>query len=486
MSSYATAIHRQPWRLGVIAALTIACVHSARAAELPTLDCVIEPYEVVEVSSAAEGVIEKIHVERNELVTKDQVLAELESDVEKASLAFAHLNASLDTDIGLRRASLDFDERNSTRIKELYAKKAIPLHHKDEADTDAAKSKWLLTKAEDDKRLAALELVRAKAVVRRKTVRSPIDGVVTARHRSTGEYIEDQAIVTVAQLHPLRVEVIAPVELFGTIESGMSAKIFPELVSSGIHRATVVSVDRFIDGASGTFDVRLELPNPEYKIPSGLKCQVEFDDAAVEPVLETAAGPAPPASSEATDSNVALSIADIQPDELAAQDVTCNAVGPLANEAEVERVTKALRPLATRIKPAQQLETVIESYLVAAPLQATTAGTVAIQGQILGHNISGTELITDGEFQGQISFGSYPDKTLAERRRLDLQKLGFQVDLKPRLHQQPRIWLHVETADRELSEIHLLQAVASVHPAKDIDIAPCGYPSAGDGLALKK
>ena len=32
----------------------------------------------------------------------------------------------------------------------------------------------------------------------------------------------------------------------------------------------------FIDAASGTFGVRLELPNPEQAIPGGLHCQVRF------------------------------------------------------------------------------------------------------------------------------------------------------------------------------------------------------------------
>ena len=484
MTSYATILRRQTCGVLTLVAVTAACVQSIRAAELPVLDCVIEPYEVVEVSSAAEGVIEKIHVERNDLVTKDQVLAELESDVEKASLAFAHLNASLDTDIGLRRASLDFDQRNSTRIEELYAKKAIPLHHKDEADTDAAKSRWLLTKAQDEKRLAALELVRAKAVVRRKTVRSPIDGVVVARHRSTGEYIEDQAIITVAQLHPLRIEVIVPVELFGAIETGMSAQIFPELVSSGTRNATVISVDRVIDGASGTFDVRLELPNPDYKIPSGLKCQVEFDDATITPIRETADVPAGAETPDLTSLNEVSSFVGALPNDNVLADVGCNAIGPLKNDIEADLIIKALGNRNARITPAQQFETAIDSYLVASPLEATTAGTAAIQEQIKRHGVAGTEVIAAGEFKGQLSFGSYTDKSLAERRRLDLQHLGFDVDLKPRLSQQLRIWLHVEAAERDLSDVRLLQAVAQIHPQTDLTVAPCGYPSVGGGNDL--
>ena len=43
---------------------------------LEPLDCVLEPFEVVEVSSAVEGVIEQIHVDRNDRVSKGQLLVE--------------------------------------------------------------------------------------------------------------------------------------------------------------------------------------------------------------------------------------------------------------------------------------------------------------------------------------------------------------------------------------------------------------------------
>ena len=330
--------------------------------------------------------------------------------------------------------------------------------------------------------------------MRRKTVRSPIDGVVIARHKSAGEYIEDQPIVTVAQLHPLWVEVIAPVELFGAIESGMSAQVILELESSGKHSATVVSVDRVIDGASGTFDVRLELPNPDYEIPSGLKCQVKFSNGPPTTTLETAQVPAGETDVASATSNVfpggseplAITDANTATSAVAAPTTACSAIGPLANDAEADRVSDALGKLAARITPARQIETVIESYLVAAPLQATQAGTERVQEQILVRGVSETQLIEEGEFKGQISFGTYDKKSSAERRRLDLQNLGFQVDLKPRLRQQPRIWLEVETTEPDFSETRLLQLVARVHPETDLTVAPCGYPSAvpGDVLAL--
>ena len=36
-------------------------------------------------------------------------------------------------------------------------------------------------------------------------------------------------------------------------------------------------VDHVIDAASGTFRVRLELPNPDNRLPAGLKCVVSVE-----------------------------------------------------------------------------------------------------------------------------------------------------------------------------------------------------------------
>lgn len=43
-----------------------------------------------------------------------------------------------------------------------------------------------------------------------------------------------------------------------------------------MHRARVTVVDRVVDAASGTFGVRLALPNPGHRIPAGLKCKVRL------------------------------------------------------------------------------------------------------------------------------------------------------------------------------------------------------------------
>jgi len=72
------------------------------------------------------------------------------------------------------------------------------------------------------------------------------------------------------------VEVFAPVSWLGRITVGQRAFVVPEAPVGGGYEAKVTVVDRVVDAASGTFGVRLELPNPSYALAAGLKCRVRF------------------------------------------------------------------------------------------------------------------------------------------------------------------------------------------------------------------
>lgn len=80
----------------------------------------------------------------------------------------------------------------------------------------------------------------------------------------------------IARIDPLYVEVIVPVEQYGRIKSGMKGLVKPESPIGGKYTAEVIIVDKFVDAASGTFGVRLRLPNPTLQLPPGLKCKVLF------------------------------------------------------------------------------------------------------------------------------------------------------------------------------------------------------------------
>jgi hypothetical protein len=52
--------------------------------------------------------------------------------------------------------------------------------------------------------------------------------------------------------------------------------VHPAAPLGGSYRAVVEVVDPVIDAASGTFGVRLRLPNPDHSIPAGIHCNVEW------------------------------------------------------------------------------------------------------------------------------------------------------------------------------------------------------------------
>ena len=88
----------------------------------------------------------------------------------------------------------------------------------------------------------------------------------------------DQRLVALhgPQIDPLRVEAALPVEAFGQVRVGMTGTVEWETAVSDPHVAQVTVVDPIVDAASGTIGVRLELPNPDTRLPAGTKCWVTF------------------------------------------------------------------------------------------------------------------------------------------------------------------------------------------------------------------
>ena len=251
----------------------LSFIGSAGAAEY---DGVIEPYMVLKVGSGVYGILETVNVDRGDFVKKGQVLATLQSGVEKATMEAARVRAEMEAGIKAKQASLDFYTRKKRMNEELFKKQVLPFSQMDEIETNRVVAELQLQEALENKRLAELEYKRSVEVVKRLTVRSPINGVVVERNLSPGEYIENQSVMRLAQIDPLNVEVILPVSQLLSIKVGMRAKVIPEAPIGGQYSAEVKIVDKVIDAASGTFGVRLELPNPNYRLPAGLKCRVIF------------------------------------------------------------------------------------------------------------------------------------------------------------------------------------------------------------------
>lgn len=255
----------------------------ATAAGTVEFDGLIVPHLVVEVGSSVAGVLKSVSVDRGDMVRKGQVLAIIRSGVERATMELARTRSEMEATVMARRKELEYALRNEQRVKKLHSQSAIPEREWDEVVTKRILAEYKLAAALEAKRQTQMELNRAIELVKQTTIRSTVTGIVVERFMSKGEYVDDQPIMQLAQINPLDVDVILPLQMFGAIDADMSATVKPEEPLGGEYEAKVKIVDKFIEAASGTFRIRLELPNPGNRLPFGLKCKVIFQDVPAEP-----------------------------------------------------------------------------------------------------------------------------------------------------------------------------------------------------------
>jgi len=242
--------------------------------------CLIEPMQRLELRSPVEARIEAILVERGSEVRKGQVLVELDAAAEKAALAGAKYRAVMEGQISSADSRLAAAKEKFQRRDELVKEKFIATQDRDDSLAEMRVAEANLVEARDNQRLAQIEQQRLTELVEQRRIRSPIFGVVTERLQGVGEITQAgesaRPILRLAQTHPLRVEVVLPVAMYGKVRVGARADIEAEAPLTGRYSAIVSIVDRVVDSASGTFGVRLELPNPRAEIPAGIKCKAVF------------------------------------------------------------------------------------------------------------------------------------------------------------------------------------------------------------------
>lgn len=232
--------------------------YSSYASELndSLLSCLLEPSRRIDVSSQVPGVVKSVNVDRGGSVTKGQELLVLENGLERAELESV-------------KAKAEFAVRKLERNRDLLQKGLLSDFERDE----------LLT----EQKLAIMAVNESKEKLKRRTVHSPINGIVVKRNVSIGEYVGTEPVLQLAALHPLNAEVVFQGSSYGQVELGMTA-----IVTVGDTRVEglVDVVDQVIDAASGTFGVRIKVNNEDMTLPAGLGCSIEFSEENVDdPVL---------------------------------------------------------------------------------------------------------------------------------------------------------------------------------------------------------
>jgi RND family efflux transporter MFP subunit len=260
------------WGAGLVAGLLT--VSGARA-----FDCLIEPSQVVELRSSVDGIIAAVHIRRGDQVRKGQVLVELQSAAERSGVDGARFRAGMEGQITSARSRLDYATLKARRATELQRENFASIQARDEADAERRLAESELVAAIEGRELARIDFRRAEQTLALRTLAAPFNGVVLDRMLHPGDLAEAgsgrKPVLRLAQIDPLNVDIVLPAVLHGSVKIGAKASVTP-VGSQAALQATVSIIDRVIDAASGTFVVRLELPNPRQSVLGGVRCTADI------------------------------------------------------------------------------------------------------------------------------------------------------------------------------------------------------------------
>ncbi len=248
----------------------------AAPATAETFDCVITPAVTIDVGSPVSGLLDKVLVDQGDTVESGQIIARLHSEVEAKAVELLQLQARSTAGIEAQESRLALAQKQLDRARDLMERRVGTLERLEAAEAEVEVITRERAMAQLQHEVTGLELERAQAQLEQRVIRSPLDGIVVARHLFDGEFLgTENSVVSLAQVDPLHVEAFLPVTAHPMLSPGMTLTVTPEAPLSGTFSAQVDVIDRVFDAASGTFGIRLTLPNPGNAIPAGHRCEVE-------------------------------------------------------------------------------------------------------------------------------------------------------------------------------------------------------------------
>ena len=237
----------------------------------------IEPITKVDVGTQVSGTISHIYVDYNSVVTKGQLLAELDRKLLEAELKseMANLKSS--------KSEFEYQQKNYARNKILFEKKLI-------SDSDYETSTYNYEKAKAAYEQNQAAMVKVNRNLEYATITSPIDGVVINRAVEEGQTVaagfETPTLFTIAA-DLTKMQVIADVDEadIGNVENGQRVSFTVDAYPNDVFEGTVMQI-RLGDSESTssssstststvvTYEVVISADNPDLKLKPRLTANV--------------------------------------------------------------------------------------------------------------------------------------------------------------------------------------------------------------------
>ncbi len=231
--------------------------------ETVTATGTIESVTQVDVGTQVTGIIDKLYADYNSVVTKGQLIAEIEKTLLQSDLSSAEAN------VESARLTYEYNLTNYKRDKALHDKQLISDYEFQTSQKDLEVSKTAYDKAKADRVRAAKNLNYAE-------IYSPIDGIVISREVEVGQTVVSNMNVanlyTIADLDNMQVIGNVDEADIGQVKVGQAVTFSVDAYSDELFEGhvTQVRLNPTTESNVVTYEVVVAAPNPDHKLIPGL------------------------------------------------------------------------------------------------------------------------------------------------------------------------------------------------------------------------
>lgn len=261
-----------------VLALWIFTSSLAAVARAETFESFTEPSRRIDVAPAETGVVAGVEVKEGDVVATGQVLASLDKEVLLVAREIAQATAEAVGRKDAARAEMELRKARLDKIRELRRSGHAGSEEAHRAELDYTQTKGQHQALEEQAKTDRLELRKIDAMIERRLVRSPIDGIVAQIHYDQGEFVTPIAptVATIVQLDPLRAVFNLSYAAASTLKPKETIQVhFPDDEGAAVGKIEYVAP--LIDADSGTVRVKILIDNQNYARLAGRRCTLTLD-----------------------------------------------------------------------------------------------------------------------------------------------------------------------------------------------------------------
>ncbi len=245
---------------------------------------VVEESEATAVSFTSMGVIKRMLVTEGQMVSKGELLAEIDATTPTSTVEIAEVSNVQAEDM-VKQAENKYAQAKDAydRMKILHENGSIPEVKWVEMETNLRQAETALNTARANVTSAqATKTIAQKGVADTRLI-APVSGVVGKRRLNVGETaMPSQPVLNILNIGTVKVKVSIPETELKYIGSNTPSSIMVEAANATLNGGTIEKGIQ-ADVATHTYDIRINVSNPSHKLLPGMVASVSF------PTIQSAA-----------------------------------------------------------------------------------------------------------------------------------------------------------------------------------------------------